>query len=112
MNAVLDPAREHVVLINTFQVEPGDAEPLIALLEEATEKAMRHIPGFISANLHISDDRTRVVNYAQWQSREAFEAMQRDPRAGEHMGKAAKLAKSFDPVLYTLRYSEAVSEDA
>lgn len=29
-------------------------------------------PGFTSANLHISLDKTRVVNYAQWRSKEDF----------------------------------------
>ena len=50
---------------------------------------MRHLPGFVSANIHLSTDRTRVVNYAQWESAEAYSAMLADPTAREHMSKAA-----------------------
>lgn len=31
---------------------------------------MRHIDGFVSANIHASLDGTRAVNYAQWRSEE------------------------------------------
>ena len=62
-----------VALINTFFVKPENAEELVELLTKATDEVMRHQPGFISANLHISLDKTRVVNYAQWRSKEDFE---------------------------------------
>jgi heme-degrading monooxygenase HmoA len=59
---------------------------------------MKHQPGFISANIHKSFDGTRVVNYAQWRSREDFEAMRRNPEAGSHMAAAGALA-TYDPIL-------------
>jgi hypothetical protein len=40
----------------------------------------------------------RVVNDAQWESREAFEAMRANPDAVPHMKAAAALAQ-FDPIL-------------
>ena len=43
-------------------------------------------------------DGQRVVNYAQWENREAFEAMLRNPDARPHMSRAAAIA-SFDPIL-------------
>jgi heme-degrading monooxygenase HmoA len=63
---------------------------------------MRHKPGFISANIHASADGERVVNYAQWQSEAHFQAMLVDPDAQEHMNRAAELALSFDPHLFTV----------
>jgi quinol monooxygenase YgiN len=105
--ATLDPKDEYAVLINTFRVAvPDRAEELLALLAAATRETMRFRPGFISANLHLSLDRKRVVNYAQWQSRADFEAMLQQPDARVHMKKAADIAASFDPVLYELRYSD------
>ena len=92
----------HATLINVFTVEPEHASALAALLSDATAEVMRHVPGFVSANIHVSTDGTRVVNYAQWESAEAFEAMQADPAAREHMSKAAELASGFDPHLYTV----------
>jgi quinol monooxygenase YgiN len=89
-------------LINVFEVEPGRAAELAALLHTATEKVMRHQSGFRSANIHVSTDGTRVVNYAQWDSADAYRAMLADPTAREHMAEAAALAISFDPHLYAV----------
>lgn len=89
-------------LINVFTVEPDRSRELVELLSQATEDVMRHVPGFISANIHLSADGTRVANYAQWQSVEAYKAMLSDPAAREHMGKCAQVAVSFDPHQYTV----------
>lgn len=89
-------------LINVFTVEPESAAKLATLLASATEDVMQHQPGFRSANIHLSTDRTRVVNYAQWDSAEAYQAMLSDPTAREHMATAAAMAVSFDPHLYTV----------
>jgi Antibiotic biosynthesis monooxygenase len=66
-------------------------------LIEATDTAMRHQPGFSSANFHISLDRKRIANYAQWRSKEDFEGMQAKPAAKLHMKRAAELAERFKP---------------
>src|SRR3981189_2964576 len=92
----------HATLINVFTVEPERASALAALLSAATDEVIQPVPGFVSANIHVSTDGTRVVNYAQWESAEAFEAMLADPTAREHMAKAAGLALGFDPHLYTV----------
>lgn len=93
---------DYATLINVFTVDPDRAADLAALLDTATEQVMRHRPGFRSANIHISTDGTRVVNYAQWDSAEAYRAMLADPTARQHMGEAASMAISFDPHLYTV----------
>ncbi|WP_343709058.1 antibiotic biosynthesis monooxygenase [Mycobacterium sp.] len=54
---------------------PKRARELADLLITATDEVMQHIDGFISANIHLSSDGTRVVNYAQWRSAEAMHAM-------------------------------------
>lgn len=100
---VLDPKDGYVVLINTFTVDPSKAEELLTLLSEATEHGMRQRKGFVSANLHISHDKKHVTNYAQWRSQADIDAMMADPSAREHMGKAAQVADSFDPIYYELR---------
>ena len=107
----LDPQVDHVVLINTFTVKPGKAEALVELLGKATDKGIRKAPGFISANLHISLDGTRVVNYAQWRSNEDFEAMQQSDTFKAHTDDAKDLIERFDPVLYKLKYSHSADGD-
>ena len=100
---ILDPTAGYVVLINTFTVEPDRADELLAALSQATEHGMRQRPGFISANLHVSQDRRRVANYAQWRSQGDLDAMMADPAAREHMQQIAGIALSFDPIYYELR---------
>jgi quinol monooxygenase YgiN len=69
---------------------------------EATENVMPRIDGFISANIHLSTDGTRVTNYAQWRSAAALQAMRQDATAQQHMAQCAELADGFDPHLYTV----------
>lgn len=93
---------DHATLINVFTVQPERARELVDLLTAATEDVMQHIDGFISANIHLSTDGTRVVNYAQWRSAEAFQAMMSNPTARQHMGQCAEVADGFEPHLYTV----------
>lgn len=86
-------------LINVFRVKRENQQALAKVLTEATVQTMRHLPGFISANIHRSFDGTRVVNYAQWRSKEDFEAMLRSEAAKPHLGKAQELAENADPIV-------------
>ena len=45
---------------------------------------------------------TRVVNYARWESPDAFHAMLDNPDAQVHIRTAAAIADEFDPHLYTV----------
>jgi quinol monooxygenase YgiN len=88
---------QHIAtLINVFTVNPDSQPQLIDLLHDAATQVIRHRPGFISANIHASLDGARVVNYAQWRSREDFENMLADPTAGEHL-KAITALAATDP---------------
>jgi quinol monooxygenase YgiN len=98
----LDPKDGYLTFINTFTVEPDNAERLLQALNNATEEIFRHQPGFISANLHISRDRRRVLNYAQWRCKEDYLAMSKQREIQAHMKQMAALAVSFDPVDYDL----------
>ena len=91
-----------ITLINVFTVAPDKADRLVQLLDEATEKVMKHQPGFVSANIHRSFSGKHVANYAQWRSKEDFEAMQRNPEFREPMMAAAGPAEKFEPELYAV----------
>ena len=104
--STIEKGNRVLTLINVFTVEPEKQEALIALLIEATEQTMKHMPGFVSANIHRSLDGKKVVNYAQWESMAAFEAMRKNPEAIPHMQAAAALAQ-FEPILCEV--SDAIS---
>src|ERR1700739_699773 len=93
---------DHATLINVFTVQPDRARQLADLLTAATEEVMQYIDGFISANIHLRPYGSRVVNYAQWRSAEAFQAMLQNETAQEHMARCAALADGCDPHLYTV----------
>ncbi len=95
----IESGNDVVTLINVFTVSPEKQQKLVDLLLEATEKTMRHIPGFVSASIHKSADGERVANYAQWRRAEDFEAMMKDPQAAEHMKPIMELA-TYDAHLY------------
>jgi heme-degrading monooxygenase HmoA len=98
-----------VTLVNVFTVEPENQQRLTDLLIEATEKTMRHIPGFVSANIYKSLDGTHVANYAQWRREEDWRAMLANPEAGVHMKGALELA-SVDRYLYRVTHCDAHEE--
>jgi quinol monooxygenase YgiN len=81
-----------VTLINVFDVEPSKREGLVEILNEGTEKVMRHRPGFISVNILASIDGSRVVNYAQWRSPDDIKATMASPDAQEYAKRAAAVA--------------------
>jgi quinol monooxygenase YgiN len=97
-----------VTLINVFTVAPEDQQRLVDVLADATQAVMRNQPGFVSANIHSSLDGTRVTNYAQWRSTEAFETMLQNQEAAEHMGEAARIAQRFEPHLYEVSFVDEV----
>ena len=104
MVAEISEHQNVVTLINVFRVRPERRDALLRLLIEATERTMKDRPGYVSANLHVSLDGTRVANYAQWRSVEDFRAMLDDPEAQRHMAAAAETAEP-DPVLYNVAYT-------
>jgi len=89
-------------LINVFTVDPSNQQGLIDILIETTEQVMNKQEGFISANIHKSLDGIHVVNYAQWESKEAFE---KNPKAIVHMNEVLTIAKA-DGSLYEVAFVE------
>lgn len=98
----LSPTNDLYTLVNVFTVSKEHQQELVELLVEATDDIMRHLPGFVSANIHASHDGTRVVNYAQWESREHFEAMWEREEVQPHIRRSAELADSYDPIFCEL----------
>jgi heme-degrading monooxygenase HmoA len=76
----LSTAQSPVVLVNVFRVAPEDAD---ALLEAWSADAayLQEKPGFVSTQLHrgIAGSST-FINYAVWESVEAFRAAFSDPQ--------------------------------
>jgi quinol monooxygenase YgiN len=93
-------------LIITLEVQPENCDALVDAVARNSRDFMRHQPGFISTNLHRNADSTRVVNYAQWQSRELYE--QARARAGfvELSERVNQLADRVDPIVCEVVFTE------
>ncbi|HEX7700438.1 MAG TPA: antibiotic biosynthesis monooxygenase [Kofleriaceae bacterium] len=61
-----------VTQINIFPIKPDRVDELIDVLKEAAE-SVRDVLGWISINLHVALDRTQVANYAQCESKHAWD---------------------------------------
>ena len=109
--STIEKGNSVLTLINVFTVEPEKQQKLVTQLIEATEQTMKHMPGFVSANIHRSLDGKKVVNYAQWESMAAFEAMRKNPKAAPHMQAAAALAP-FEPILCEVAEAIGVGKGA
>ncbi|KAM3108225.1 antibiotic biosynthesis monooxygenase family protein [Phormidesmis sp. 146-33] len=56
-----------------FEVTPSQQQAFIDAIADQVEQHFKNYAGFISASFHASEDGKRVVNYAQWHSKEAWQ---------------------------------------
>lgn len=104
----IDNSRNYCTLINVFTVEPEKSPQLFELLKKATEEVMRKLPGYISANLHVSDDKKTITNYAQWATLDDFKNMLKNAEAQKHMKKAGEISVEFRPVTYSAIWTDSL----
>lgn len=86
----IDNSLTTVIII--FTVKSEQQQELLGVIKEFLE-TVKTLPGFVSASLHKSIDGVKIVNYAQWSSRDDFESFINNQ---EVKAKASKLFE-FDP---------------
>ncbi|MEV4189934.1 putative quinol monooxygenase [Streptomyces toxytricini] len=74
MAVTINPHSDTFTVIVTFTPDPSRRAELVEAIRTFVEDVVRHQPGFLSSTVHVGADGTRVINYAQWAGREAFEA--------------------------------------
>jgi quinol monooxygenase YgiN len=105
----LDLGAGYITTMNTYTVAPERVEEVLEYLVRSAIETVRYVPGFVSMNFHVSLDRTQIVNYGQWKSREAMAAARENPKSVALMSETAKIAGSSKPVPYELRQSVAAA---
>jgi hypothetical protein len=110
MPTTIDPAQQVVTLINVFTVEPERQQELVDLLDRATDEVMRHLPGFVSANLHASLDGGQLRPVAQ---RRRFPGHAGQPRRRRaHERRARSCDRSPAPLCRPVGTPHLTSPDA
>jgi C-6 monooxygenase len=107
----LDAGASYITTMNTYTVAPERVEEVLEYLVRSAIETVRYVPGFVSMNFHVSLDRTQIVNYGQWKSREAMAAVRENPKIVALMTETAKIAGSSKPVPYELRQSVAAADE-
>jgi heme-degrading monooxygenase HmoA len=62
----------YVVFIE-WNVDPGQQPVFINAIADLVEQNFKSYKGFVSSSFHRSDDGRRVVNYAQWRSKQDWQ---------------------------------------
>ncbi|WP_327581134.1 antibiotic biosynthesis monooxygenase [Nonomuraea sp. NBC_00507] len=104
--ATITTDEKHYTLINIFRVTPENQRRMYDIILDATD-VITKFPGYVSANVHLSDDGTRVVNYAQWRTKEDFDAMRAHPSVQEHFAACRALA-DIEPIFCHVEYTHEV----
>ena len=72
-----------LTVINVLTPKPEEQDKVVALLQKGMTDTMQHQPGFISANIHRSQDSSHVLVYAQWQDSKSLNDAVKLIEAGE-----------------------------
>ena len=100
------PRNGIVTQITTVKLPPGKQEEVLALMKERA-RFMATQPGFVSINLHRSQDGSHVVNYIQWKNAEQLAAAHRAPEFRQKWPRFGEIAEQIDPCLYEVVLSQA-----
>ena len=90
-----------ITLINTFTVLPENQEALLQSISIVYNEVVQDHPGFISAELFVSNDGTKITAIAKWENEEYLEAMKNSQGFKDlHDENFLKSIVSFEPKLY------------
>jgi quinol monooxygenase YgiN len=105
--SVISEEQRLMTYINVFHCKPENQQALSVAIRKETEDVVRHMPGFVSANVHCSVDGTRVTNYAQWSELEAFQQHIRSEAGRALIVEMHKYADDVDVHVYEVDWTLA-----
>ncbi len=85
--------------ITTVRIKPENQDEILKLMKERA-RFMATQPGFVSVNLHRSQDGSHIVNYVQWTDKEKLAAAHHSPEFRKKWPRFGDLVKEAEPCLY------------
>ena len=79
-----------------IEVEPERQRAFLDRVGRMIEDFTRHQPGLVSTSIHASEDGTRLLNYAQWRSREDYDRFRENPEAKSHVEDLMAIASRME----------------
>lgn len=71
--AIIDQYRSLLTVLSEYEVTPDECDRLAQEMTSFFKGRVKGEVGFISANLHTTLDKKKIVNYAQWKSEEDYQ---------------------------------------
>jgi len=105
--ATIDADNKFFTAVFEFNVDPTQQARMRTELPRIMDEVVSKQPGFVSGNLHLSHDGEKVLNYFQWESKEAFLAFRADE---ETQNKVMSVIGPYGPMPRT--YDNAFSVSA
>ncbi|MFB7947570.1 antibiotic biosynthesis monooxygenase family protein [Kitasatospora phosalacinea] len=111
----ISPERDDYTVIIVLGVEPEDQQALLDTLT-APDEWVRTCPGYRSHSILRGTDGTFVVNYAQWDSKELYDAFhelpesERPQEVREGRALARKLVTSRNANTYTVDHARSAKD--
>jgi heme-degrading monooxygenase HmoA len=102
----MTPSNGIVTQITTVKLPPGKQDEVLELMKERA-RFMATQPGFVSINLHRSQDGTHVVNYIQWTDAKKLSAAHHSPEFRKKWPRFGEIAEEIEPCLYEVVHAEA-----
>jgi heme-degrading monooxygenase HmoA len=102
----MTPSNGIVTQITTVKLPPDKQDEVLELMKERA-RFMATQPGFVSINLHRSQDGTHVVNYIQWSDARQLSAAHHAPEFRKKWPQFGALAEEIEPCLYEVVHSQA-----
>jgi len=95
-----------VTQITTVKMRTDNQDEVLKLMKERA-RFMAKQPGFVSVNLHRSEDGSHVVNYIQWTDKERLAAAHHSPEFRKKWPRFGELVQDVEPALYDVVLIEA-----
>ncbi|MEU1478320.1 antibiotic biosynthesis monooxygenase family protein [Streptomyces sp. NPDC001668] len=104
MTATITKKAGLFTIINVATTTPENQSTLFEAVSGLADR-MKNSPGFVSASVHRSHDGTRIIGYAQWESKEHFEAMRARTDLGDGFKVVRELTSDFLPITCQVAYT-------
>ncbi len=99
---------EIFTVIIMFTVEPEQQQKLVDVIISEVERWVRYRPGLVSSHFHKSLDGTRIVNYAQWATEEAWQAFTQDTEATVLRQKIESVGKEISQDVHSYKVYRSI----